>query len=113
VPVASLSVVLLGLLLLGLPIEGLLCLAMAAPIRLVLALAGGSMGYMILQRHWDLLQGRATFRDVLLFVPFFKRAEALKPQQEPLLQITMQMEINATEWPFRAGNAYPIRSTLR
>src|SRR5271169_6910579 len=57
--------------------------------------------------------------------------EALKPQPPPLLQVATQMEINAppeavwqflisfptlpppTEWPFRVGIAYPIRSTLR
>lgn len=128
--VASLSVVLLGLLLLGLAIEGVICLAMAAPIGLILALMGGSIGYLIQQKHWDRLQTRATFSALLLFVPFLMGAEALKPQEPPLLQITTQIEINAppemvwqfltsfpplpppTEWPFRVGIAYPIRSTL-
>jgi hypothetical protein len=68
---------------------------------------------------------------LLLFVPFLMGTEALKPQQPPLLQITTQIEIDAppetvwhfltsfptlpspTEWPFRVGIAYPIRSTLR
>jgi uncharacterized membrane protein YhaH (DUF805 family) len=128
--VAILSVVLLGLLLLGLAIEGVICLAMAAPIGLILALMGGSVGYLIQQRHWARFQTRATFGALLLFVPFFMGAEALKPQQPPLLQITTQIEINAppedvwpllisfpalpppTEWPFRVGISYPIRSTI-
>ena len=130
VAVASLSVVLLGLLLLGLAVEGVICLAMAAPIGLILALMGGSIGYLIQQRHWARFQTRATFSALLLFVPFFMGTEALKPQQPPLLQITTQIEINAppekvwpfltsfpalpppNEWPFRAGISYPIRSTL-
>ena len=129
--VASLSVALLGLLLLGLAVEGVICLAMAAPIGLILALMGGSMGYLVQQRHWNRLQTRATFGALLLFAPFLMGTEALKPQQPPLLQVTTQMEINAppetvwhfltsfptlpppTEWPFRVGIAYPIRSTLR
>jgi uncharacterized membrane protein YhaH (DUF805 family) len=130
VVVASLSVVLLGLLLLSLAVEGVICLAMAAPIGLILALMGGSIGYLIQRKHWDRLQTRATFGALLLFVPFFMGAEALKPKQPPLLQITTQIEINAppekvwpllisfptlptpTEWPFRVGISYPIRSTI-
>jgi hypothetical protein len=129
--VASLSVVLLGLFLLGLAVEGVICLVMAAPIGLILALMGGSVGYLIQQRHWDRLQTRGTFGALLIFVPFLMGTEALRPQQPPLLQVTTQIEINAppetvwqfltsfptlpppTEWPFRVGIAYPIQSTLR
>jgi uncharacterized membrane protein YhaH (DUF805 family) len=129
--VASMSVFLLGLLLLALAVEGMICLAMAVPIGLVLGLMGGSIGYLIQQKHWDRFQTRATFGALLLFVPLFMGTEALKPQQPPLLQITTQIEINAppeevwpflisfptlpppTEWPFRVGISYPIRSTLR
>jgi uncharacterized membrane protein YhaH (DUF805 family) len=131
VAVASLSVVLLGLLLLGVAVEGVICLAMAAPIGLILALMGGSVAYLIQQRHWAHIETRTTFGALLLFVPFFMGAEALKPQQPPLLKITTQIEINAppeevwpflisfpalpspTEWPFRVGISYPIRSTLQ
>jgi hypothetical protein len=129
--VASLSVVLLGLLLIGLAIEGVICLAMAAPIGLFLALMGGFIGYLVQQRHWGRFQTQATFSALLLFVPIFMGTEAWKPQQPPLLQITTQIEINAppeevwpflisfptlpspTEWPFRVGISYPIRSTLQ
>ena len=78
--VASLSVLLIGLLLLGLAVEGVICLAMAAPIGLILALMGGSMGYSIQRRHWDRFQTRATFGALLLFVPFLMGTEALKLQ---------------------------------
>lgn len=129
--VASLSVLLLGLLLLGLAVEGVICLAMAAPIGLILALMGGSMGYLIQRRHWDRFQTRTTFGALLLFVPFLMGTEALNLQQPPLLQVVTQIEINAppeivwqfltsfptlpppTEWPFQVGIAYPIRSTLQ
>jgi hypothetical protein len=103
---------------------------MAAPIGLILALMGGSMGYLIQRKHWEHFQTRATFGALLLFVPFFMGTEALKPQQPPLLQITTRIEIDAppeevwpfltsfptlpppTEWPFRVGISYPIRSTI-
>jgi uncharacterized membrane protein YhaH (DUF805 family) len=129
--VASLSVALLGALLLAFAVEGLVCLAMAAPIALPLAWIGGSMGYVIQQKHWKHAQTQATFTAVLLFVPFVMGAEALKPKESPLLQVGTQIEIDAppetvwrflasfptlpppTEWPFRVGIAYPIRSTLR
>lgn len=129
--VALLSVALLGGLLLGLAVEGGICLLMAAPIGSILALMGGAVGYTIQKRHWDLLQHRATFGAMLLFVPLVMGMEALKSQQPPPLQVTTQIEINAppeivwrylisfptlpppTEWPFRVGIAYPIRSTLR
>jgi uncharacterized membrane protein YhaH (DUF805 family) len=129
--VASFSVALLGLMLLGFAVEGVICLVMAAPIGLMLALMGGSLGYLIQQRHWDRLQTRATFSAMLLLVPFLLGTEALKPRQPPILQVTTKIEINApaetvwqfltsfptlpppTEWPFRVGIAYPIRSTLR
>jgi hypothetical protein len=125
------SVILLGLLLLGLAVEGAICLAMAAPIGLALALMGGAIGYLVQRNQWDSLQARATFGALFLLVPALMGTEALKPQQPPLLRVTTQMEINAppetvwqfltsfptlpppTEWPFRVGIAYPIRSTLR
>lgn len=128
--VASLSIALLGGILLALAVEGLVCLAMAAPIALPLGLMGGGMGYLIQQRRWSRLQTQATFTAMLVFVPFLMGTEALKPQEAPLLQVSTQIEIDApqetvwpllasfpslpppTEWPFRVGIAYPIRSTL-
>jgi uncharacterized membrane protein YhaH (DUF805 family) len=128
--VSSLSVVILGLLLLGLAVEGLMCLVMAAPIGLILALMGGSIGYLVQRMQWERLQTRVTFGALICFVPFLMGVEAAKPHEPPLLQISTQIEIDAapetvwrfltsfptlprpTEWPFRVGIAYPIRSTL-
>jgi uncharacterized membrane protein YhaH (DUF805 family) len=128
--VASLSVVLLGALLLAFAVEGLICLIMAAPIALPLALIGGSMGYVIQHRHWNRLQTGATFGAMLLFVPFVMGTESLRPREPLSLQVSTQIEINAppetvwhflvsfptlpppTEWPFRVGIAFPIKSTL-
>ena len=129
--VACLSVALLGLLLLATAVEGAICLAMAAPIGLILAMMGGAIGHVIQERHWNRVQTRATISALLLFVPFLMGTEALKSQEPPVLQVTTKIEINAapesvwrfltsfptlpppTEWPFRVGIAYPIRSTLQ
>jgi uncharacterized membrane protein YhaH (DUF805 family) len=129
--VACLSVALLGGLLLAFAVEGIICLFMAAPIALILALMGGSIGYVIQQKQWERAQTQATFTAVLLFVPFIMGTEALKPRESRLLQVSTQIEIDAppenvwrflvsfpalpppTQWPFRVGIAFPIRSTLR
>jgi hypothetical protein len=44
---------LLGLLLLALAVEGVICLLMAAPIGLLLGLLGGTVGYYIQRRRWS------------------------------------------------------------
>jgi uncharacterized membrane protein YhaH (DUF805 family) len=129
--VASLSVALLGGVLLAFAVEGAICLAMAAPIGFTLAVMGGGVGYLIQNRHWNRLQSQAIFSAMLLFVPFMMGSDALKPQEPPLLKVSTQIEVNAppeavwryllsfptlqrpTEWPFRIGIAYPIRSTLQ
>ncbi|HKN60054.1 MAG TPA: hypothetical protein VJW93_02675 [Candidatus Acidoferrales bacterium] len=129
--VANLSIGLLGLALLALAIEGAICLLMAAPIGIALGSMGGCAGYWIQRRRWSNLQTQATFGAVLLFVPFLMGAEALEPQQPQLLEVRTQIEISAppatiwhflgsfptlpapTEWPFRIGIAYPIRSSLQ
>jgi uncharacterized membrane protein YhaH (DUF805 family) len=129
--VANLSIGLLGLSLLALAIEGAICLLMAAPIGIALGSMGGWAGYWIQRRRWSNLQTQATFSAVLLFVPLLVGAEALKPQQPQLLEVRTQIEISAppatiwrflgsfptlpppTQWPFRIGIAYPIRSSLQ
>ncbi|HXW55032.1 MAG TPA: SRPBCC family protein [Candidatus Cybelea sp.] len=128
--VAVLSIGLLGLLLLALAVEGLICLLMAAPIALLLGLLGGTVGYYIQRRRGSHFETQATLGVVLLFVPLLLGAEGLRPAQPPLLEVRTQIEINAppetvwrflssfptlprpTEWPFRVGIAYPLRSTL-
>lgn len=129
--VAVFSILLLGALLLGLAIEGAICLLVAAPIGLTLGLIGGLAGYSIQRRRWNRLQTQATFGAVLLFLPLLMGAEGAHPREAPLLQVQTQIEIAArpetvwrylvsfstlprpTEWPFRVGIAYPLRSTLQ
>jgi hypothetical protein len=128
--VSCLSVALLGLLLLAIAVEGVVCLLMAAPIGLILAMMGGALGYALQRNRWDGIRTQSTFGALLLFLPLMMGTDALKPQDPPLLTVSTQIEIAAppqtvwryitsfptlappTEWPFRIGIAYPIRSTL-
>ena len=129
--VACLTVILLGAVLIALAFEGAICLLMALPVAGPLAVMGGSVGFCIQRRQWDRLETQATFSALLLFVPFLMATESLNPKQPPLQEVRTQLEINASparvwrylvsfptlpppaEWPFQAGIAYPIRSSLR
>jgi len=131
IAVACVSVAALGLFLVSLAVEGIICLFMAAPIGTVLAIFGGSVGYYIQRRRWSDLQIQTTVSAMLLFVPLLMGAEGATRPQAPLLEVKTQIEISAapatvwrflasfpklpapTEWPFRVGIAYPIRSTLQ
>jgi len=131
IAVACVSVAALALFLLALAMEGIICLFMAAPIGTILTVLGGSVGYCIQRRRWSDLQIQTTFTAMLLFVPLLMGAEGVTHPQAPLLEVKTQIEISAppatvwhfltsfptlappTEWPFRVGIAYPIRSTLQ
>jgi hypothetical protein len=128
--VSALSVGVLGLGLMAVAVEGLICLVMAAPIGVGVAMMGGALGYSIQIRHWDRQGTPAMLSVVLLFVPvFFGVEHAAKP--EPLtLEVRTAIEVNAPpetvwhevvafsqipepkEFLFRAGIAYPIRAEM-
>jgi uncharacterized membrane protein YhaH (DUF805 family) len=128
--VATLSVGLLGAALLAIAVEGLICLMMAAPIALVLALIGGALGYSIQRRHWNRASAPAMLSVVLLFAPAFMGLERAARLDAPLLEVRTAIEVNAppeivwkqvvafSEIPapkellFRAGIAYPIRAEM-
>ncbi len=65
ISVALLPVGLLGLLLLLVAIEGLICILMAAPLALGLAALGGSLGYYIQGNYWGAKHGAAMLSVVL------------------------------------------------
>ena len=128
--VSVMPIVILGALLLAVAIEGIICLLMAAPIAMFLALLGGSIGYIIQARHWGARNKPAMLTAILLVLPsafFGEHAIALKP---PDFVVHSSVEINAppeavwhqviafSEIPppqellFRAGVAYPIRAEI-
>jgi uncharacterized membrane protein YhaH (DUF805 family) len=127
----SLSVLLCGLGILGVAIEGLVCLVMAAPIAWMLALFGGLLAMKIHNLSWQERPASAILAVVLASVPLLMGAEHVSPAPVPRYQVHTAIDIAAspdvvwshlirfpaletpTEWPFRyAGVAYPIEARL-
>jgi len=128
--VAALSVGMLAVALLMFAVEGLICLLMAAPLGLLLALLGGGLGYSIQSHHWDRAGTPALLSAVLLFLPGFLGLEHMARVEPPTLEVHTAIEVNAApeqvwreviafsqipephELLFRAGIAYPLRAEI-
>jgi uncharacterized membrane protein YhaH (DUF805 family) len=128
--VACLSISLLGVALLGFAVEGVFCLLMAMPIAFLLAVIGGSFGYLLQPRRW-LNEGTPALLSLLLvFVPSVQWIEHTAAPVPPVYMVRSALDINAPpetvwrqvvafteipppkEWLFRAGIAYPIRAEI-
>lgn len=114
----------LSLLVLG--IEGLLCIAMAAPLCAPIAMLGGAAGYMIRKSEGS---SEAAWRSTALLPLLLVGEWGLAPTP-PSYQTTSAVEINATpeqvwdllvafppipeprEWFFQTGIAYPIAARI-
>jgi hypothetical protein len=125
-----LSILLLAMGLLFIAFEGLLCIVMAAPIALALAMLGGWVGYVIQRRPLAPGQAPAVLGALMLMLPIVMGAEYLNPTQPPLNIVRTGIEIDAPperiwsnliafpaiskpeEWLFRLGVAYPILATI-
>jgi len=128
--VSCVSVLVAGVLLVALAMEGIVCVAMAVPIVCPLAMIGGTIGYFIQRRPGALAAAPGMYLIILAIAPLMMGAEAAGPQIPPVYEVRTQMEIGAPptvvwqrlvtfptlpppqEWPFRLGIAFPIRSTL-
>ena len=131
VGVASLSVALLGLALLALVFEGIICLAMAMPLALPLAIFGGSFGYLVQRRRWFHSGAPAFLSALLIFVPSLQWTEHVIAPPSPVFVVRSAIDIQAPpervwrqvvaftrippprEFLFRAGIAYPIRAEIQ
>ncbi|HUE55027.1 MAG TPA: DUF805 domain-containing protein, partial [Candidatus Udaeobacter sp.] len=71
VAMAVLPVLMLGAILLLVAIEGIICILMAAPLALLLALLGGSLGYVIQAAHWGRRSAPAILSMAVLLTPGF------------------------------------------
>jgi hypothetical protein len=129
IAVAILAVALLGGALLGLAFEGIICLAMAIPLALPLAIFGGVCGYLA-QRRGDLSYSPALLCMALVFTPCAQWIEHLIEPPPHTFVVRSAIDINASpekvwkqvvafseipapqEWIFRAGVAYPIRAEI-
>jgi uncharacterized membrane protein YhaH (DUF805 family) len=128
--VALSPVGLLGLLLILVAVEGLICILMAAPIAFVLAWLGGSLGYYIQANYWGATTGAAMLSVVLLAMPAMLGMEHVAALEAPSFVVHTSIDVHAQpeqvwwevvafaeipppeELLFRAGIAYPIRAEI-
>ena len=127
--VATLPILFSGLCLLAVAAEGAICLVMAAPIGLVLALFGGMVGYIIVGNRAAPLSP-ASMLLVLASVPLTMGMEQRADEAPPLLSVTTSVVIDATpeqvwpnvisfspipsqrEWILHTGVAYPTQARI-
>jgi hypothetical protein len=127
--VSILPVLLAGIGLLFLAVEGAVCLIMAAPIGLLLAFAGGLVGYLIIGRRHAPLHP-AAMSLILLSVPLTMGMEKQADDAPPLVSVTSSVVIDATpdrvwphvvsvcsippqrDWVLHTGVAYPTRARI-
>jgi len=128
--VALLPVGLLGVVLIFVAMEGVICVLMAAPFALGLAALGGMLGYTIQTHHWRPKQTPAMLSIVILLIPASFGIEHAAALQPPVFMVRTAIEVNAPpekvwnqvvafaeipppkELLFRAGIAYPIRAEI-
>lgn len=126
--VALVSLALVGGALLGLAWEGVICLAMAFPIALPMAIIGAYVGYLV-QPSAQLRTGAAVVAFPAL-LPLLIAGEATMPPPAPLYAARTSIVVDAPpervwrnviefrdideapEWYFRAGIAYPLRAKI-
>jgi hypothetical protein len=129
VGVAVASVWVASLLLLGLAIEGAICIAMAAPLAAIVAALGGLVGYG-LQRHGPRLKADAAYSVLILALPLLLGAEAASAPQPAVAPVRTSIVVAAppevvwrhvvsfaelpppTELVFRSGISYPTSAHI-
>jgi uncharacterized membrane protein YhaH (DUF805 family) len=128
--VAILSTGLVGVSLFALAIEGLVCLIMALPLAVVLALFGGFIGFVLQQRHDFSTHSLPVVSVVFLLMPGLTLLEYSLGQTPPVYAVKTSVAIKAnretvwshviafaqlpppTEPMFKTGIAYPIRAEI-
>lgn len=127
--VALLSTLLLGGFLLALAWEGVVCLAMAAPLGIVVAMIGAYCGTVSARRNPSPKSGAPAYMTVAI-LPLILFAEAAAHRSAPVYRVDSEIIIDAPaetvwknvvtfsditgdpEWYFRAGIAYPLRARI-
>jgi uncharacterized membrane protein YhaH (DUF805 family) len=128
--VATISVALLGAALFALAVEGIICLVMALPLALALALFGAFIGY-VLQRAPSFAPSTLNVVSIgFLLIPGLILVEYAVGETPPLYKVTTSVVIKSdpeTVWThvvtfsqlpppseaiFKTGIAYPIRAEM-
>ena len=125
------AVLLAGATLLGVAIEGLGCLIMAAPIALALALLGGTVAHALLRIAWWKHDPDKLLCAAVLAIPAFIGIDDATVGPAPLLCAQSTVDIRAApqtvwrhvvtfnelpaerDWIFHTGVAYPIRAEIQ
>jgi len=128
--VAALCVAFSGLVLFAAAVEGVICLAMAAPLALALAGMGAGLGYLVQKHHRPKAQALAALL-VALGVPALMGAESAAGIEDAVLPMRTTIDVDAppsvvwrnvvsfselpapSHWIFKLGFAYPVRATIR
>ena len=128
--VAALSVVIPGIALLAFAMEGIVCLLMALPLALPLALTDGAIAWAIQDGLGARQSTVAILILLILYPPAVMYAEYVVAPEPPLLTVRSTVDIDAppetvwrhvvsfadlpepTEWIFHTGIAYPIRARI-
>jgi hypothetical protein len=129
--VVSLTVALAFSGILAVAIEGIICLAMAAPFAWVLAVIGGAVAMVIHNRTALPNPELETFAVLLVALPVLLGAEHAAPPPVPRFEVRSSIKIAAPpeivwkyiisfptlppprELPFRVGIAYPVEARLK
>lgn len=111
-------------------VEGLICLMMAAPLGMVLAMLGGLVAHWILKTKISQNQLTSVCLIAILLVPGWISADSLMDLKAPVKTVMTSVIIDAdqqkvwdqlvafsridppTEWLFRSGVAYPIEAKI-
>lgn len=128
--VVSLSVLLTGVGITAIAVEGVICLLMAAPLAWLLAIFGGFLAMLIHGRTNSPQAAPSLYAVMLATLPVLLGVEHVTPPPVPSFQVHTTIEIAAppevvwkrliefpplpaaTEWPFRLGIAYPIEARI-
>ena len=128
--VSTVPIAVLGVVLLIVAIEGVICILMAGPFAAGLATLGGMLGYAIQAGYWSTKGAPAMLSVVLLFAPSVVSVERLVHPEPQMFSVKSAVEVKAspgkvwkevvsfgeiappTEMIFRAGIAYPMRAKM-
>ena len=129
IAVSALTPLLIGVALLSLGREGLICLVMAVPLALPFSIAGGLVARSILQRRSSIV-APPTFAACVAILPLMMLAEHAARFEPTVNKVTTSITIDAPvsvvwenvvafpplappeEWLFRAGIAYPTSGRI-
>src|SRR5258708_40366186 len=94
---AVLPVLMVGAILLLVAIEGIICIMMAAPLALILALLGGSLGFVIQAAHWGRRNAPAILSMAVVLTPGFYGVEHFTRPQAGVFEVKRAIEIGAPQ----------------